>query len=84
MKFLAIVLTFLILSSCEEPFNKYRWMEDDGLGIFPNRKRMLNDLLKNHQIKGLTYKQLSDSFGQPENDDSFSVYYQIVTDYGGD
>ncbi|MFB9843486.1 hypothetical protein [Mucilaginibacter ginsenosidivorans] len=45
---------------------------------------MLIDLIKHHQIKGLAYKQVIDSLGEPENyqDKGDSIIYDIVVDYG--
>ena len=55
--------------------------------MYPNRDKMLNDLIKNHKLKGLTYRQLVEQIGEPEQNvsgDSNTVYYNIVTDYGHD
>lgn len=66
-------------------FNKATWDEGDiGFG-YPNRKYMLNDLIEHHQIKGLTYKQLVESIGEPCIDSgSYEAYYNIELDYGWD
>ena len=48
---------------------------------------MLDDLIKNQQLKGLTYRQLIDKIGEPEKNvtgDSNTIYYNIITDYGSD
>jgi hypothetical protein len=51
---------------------------------FPARDSMFEDLIAHHQIKGLTYKQVIDSLGEPANygDTKDSIYYDIVTNYG--
>jgi len=57
---------------------------DQGFG-YPKRKFMLNDLIENHQIKGLTYKQMVDSIGEPNIDPgSYKAYYNIILNYGWD
>jgi hypothetical protein len=46
---------------------------------------MLNDLINNHHLKGLTYRQLIDSIGVPHIDSgSYEAYYNIILDYGWD
>jgi hypothetical protein len=65
-------------------FNKSQWDSIGDLHSHPNRKNMLEDLIDHHKIKGLTYHQLIDSLGQPENygDTKDSIYYDIVVNYG--
>ena len=65
------------------------WDSVSNLYSHPWREAMLNDLVTNHQIKGLTYKQLTDSLGQPLSnleDSGYllhdSIYYDIVVNYG--
>ena len=47
---------------------------------------MLNDLVNNHKLKGLTYQQLIDSLGAPENfgDKDDTVRYEIITGFESD
>jgi len=80
---------WLILSACENKikFEKDRWTIKGDLGIYPYRSQMLDDLIQNQELKGLTYKQLIDKIGEPEkgyDSDSNSIYYDIVIDYGQD
>ena len=65
-------------------FNKSQWDSIGDLHSHPNREDMLEDLIEHHKIKGLTYHQLIDSLGQPENygDTKDSIYYDIVVNYG--
>jgi hypothetical protein len=65
-------------------FNKPEWDSIGDLHSHPNREDMLGDLIDHHKIKGLTYHQLIDSLGQPENygDTKDSIYYDIVVNYG--
>jgi len=83
------LILFGSLSACKErviKFNKIGWSEfEDGLPIL--REKMIDDLLKNHVLKGLSYKQLVDTVGTP-NEQSIlgfdSVSYIILLDYGHD
>ena len=47
---------------------------------------MLNDLVKNHKLKGLTYQQLIDLLGTPGNfsDNDDTVRYEIFTGFESD
>lgn len=68
-------------------FDKTGWQEKGDLYIYPNRNAMLQDLTANHQLKGLSYKQLIDLLGEPEaytGTKPYTVYYNVVTDYGAD
>ena len=65
-------------------FNRSQWDSTGDLRSHPNREDMLEDLIKHHKIKGLTYHQLIDSLGQPGNygDTKDSIYYDIIVNYG--
>jgi len=86
-KIVAIVGLFLI-TACNsidknEKFDKSKWNTKDDWD-YSMRDAILNDLISNHQLKGLTYKQLIDSLGEPANygDNKDSIYYDIVINYG--
>ena len=69
------------------PFDKTGWIIQGDLGLYPNRDKMLDDLTKNQNLKGLTIRQLIDKIGEPEKNvvgNSNTIYYDIVTDYGHD
>jgi len=79
----------ILLTACknEIKFDKARWTTREDLGLYPNRDKMLNDLIQNQKLKGLSYNQLIDKIGEPEKNitgDNNSIYYDIVTDYGYD
>lgn len=68
-------------------FNKTSWQQNGDLGMSPEREKMLKDLMSNHQLKELTYKQLIDLLGEPENymdEEPTTATYNIVTNYGRD
>jgi len=77
------------LTACQDDkaFDKTGWTNKNDLGQYPDRNKMLDDLTQNQKLKGLTYSQLIDKIGEPENNiigDTNSIYYDIVTDYGHD
>jgi hypothetical protein len=82
-------MSLLVILSCSQNrrFDQYAWGEKGDLGIYPNRDEMLKDLMNNHQLKGLAYKQLVELLGEPENNSDAEpnvAYYNVVTDYGRD
>jgi len=83
-----LLLIFLVLlAACHfnQRFDKLKWNTFDSM-FYPYRDAMLDDLLKHHSLKGLTYKELTTQIGEPvrSRDDKDNPYYQIVTDYGSD
>ncbi len=71
-----------LLFSCHPfdiQFNKEQWINIDRND--PDRGSMLNDLLTNHKIVGLSYKQLDSLLGEPNPADSLRVYYPIKIKY---
>ena len=82
-----IICVLLIAYKNEIKFDKVGWIVKGDLNSYPNRDRMLNDLIKNQKLKGLTYRQLIKNIGEPEKNmtgDRYSIYYNIMTDYGLD
>lgn len=89
LKLIVLTTSLLVILSCNQnrKFDNSAWREKGDLGTFPNREEMLKDLMNNHQLKGLTYKQLMELLGKPENDSDAEpnvACYNIVTDYGRD
>lgn len=96
MKIFPLVLLLIVslcfsLESCKDkniPFDKTGWNESgDGIPCPPLRDRMLNDLLKNHRLKGLTCRQLIDKLGEPplcETCGDKTLSYEVVVKYGMD
>lgn len=84
----ALFLGFVLASSgCDIPvtFDKHSWTKRED-PLFPPllRDRMLDDLLKHHQLKGLHYRQLTDSLGAPDGGENGFVFYTIKEEYGHD
>lgn len=58
-------------------FDRQKWSYGNGLD-YPQRDDIVDDLIKNHHIKGLTYRQVIDSLGAPQQWDTLQVAYQIL------
>lgn len=84
---LIIILSFTSLYSCSRGtgFNSAGWKTKDGI-TYPYRDNMYADLLKKHNLRGYTYKQVIKLLGDPDYDDTIDkkhfVYYEILTDFG--
>jgi hypothetical protein len=76
---LIIGLLIVVSTSCsrEIKFDQEKWNYGDGL-TFPNRDRMLKDLLQNQKLKGLKYQQVINLLHRPQGADSTMMYYEIV------
>jgi hypothetical protein len=89
MKTFIIFLASIFVTSCNsnQKFDKAKWQEQGDLKIYSHRKSMLYDLTTNYRLTGLSYRQLIDLIGEPENyndKEKNIVYYDIETDYGND
>jgi len=76
---LIVSLLIVVSNSCsrEIKFDQDKWNYGDGL-TFPNRDRMLNDLVQNQKLKGLKYQQVISLLHRPQGADSTMMYYEIV------
>lgn len=80
-------IMLLTISSCgpkEIEFNKSKWNERFD-GFYLHREEIIGDLMSNHLRKGMSYKELTDLLGQPENHsnlDDNNIEYGIMEDYG--
>jgi hypothetical protein len=84
---LLIGIPFFLSCNGDSPmkFDKTKWREKiDPAFPSPYRKRMLKDLLTNQKLVGLKYTQLTDLLGEPNFNDSSSLSYKIIVDYGYD
>jgi len=75
-------ILFITLTGCHKAtkFTTPQWKEGDGLQ-FPLRNDMLDDLVKNYKLKGMTYKQVQHLLSYPDGMDSVSFYYEIIETY---
>jgi len=84
LSFTCILVALLAGCAGKEKFTPKGW--DDGDGIeFPRRFRMVDDLLENHKLKGLTYKQVIALLQYPQRN-SFtdrSFHYEITRKMSG-
>ena len=78
----------LLLFACNNiKFEKTGWVFQVDVGMYPNRDKMLKNLIENNKLKGLTYRELIEKIGPDENFKSgydTCIFYSIVTDYGWD
>jgi hypothetical protein len=76
------------LTACQPKlkFDRVKWNTKTDLQQYPYRDAMIEDLVKHHQLKGLTYKQLTTQIGEPARYDSDldNPYYDVIVDYGSD
>ncbi len=86
------ILTFvfsLILFSCGvkvKKFDKNTWNDMDDI-MYANRESMISDLMENHLRQGMTYQEVVELLGKPENYaniESNTIAYEIMVDYGWD
>ena len=86
MKNIFLLLTFFIFTSCQInsqiKFDKEKWLlKENNKYIY--REEMLEDLVTNIQLKGLTRKQLIDLLGSSENmwETDKNLFYPILQNY---
>ena len=72
------LFSFLTITGCSNAnlFSREKWSYGDGLE-FPLRNEIVDDLIANHHIKGLNFRQVIDSLGSPQRRDSLKFTYQI-------
>ena len=84
-QFIFLLLT-LTLFSCktQQKFDKAKWAEVADLMTFPNRKYMIDDLVKNYQLKGKKYREIVELLDKPQTslDSTMKIFYDIDVDYG--
>lgn len=81
---LLVVILIIAYNMVGGKFDRNKW-NDKNDWDYPYRDAMADDLMKHHKLKGLSFKQLKDLLGAPENfTDADSIYYQLIMDYGWD
>lgn len=83
---LSIVLSLQISCKNEQiPFDKIGWNKPcDGVPCPVIRDKMIDDLLKNHKLIGLSYRQIISKLGDTDNSEDTSkniMRYEISTEY---
>jgi len=85
----SFLILFIILMSCgvkDKKFDKATWNDREDM-FYVNRESMVNDLMKNHLYKGMSYQELIGLIGKPENFGNLGnnkIGYEIYVDYGWD
>jgi outer membrane protein assembly factor BamE (lipoprotein component of BamABCDE complex) len=78
LRVLAGICLVVLMAGCgNSKFDREKWSYGDGLD-YPLRDDIVADLMANHHIKGLTYRQVIDSLGSPQRRDSLKFTYQVV------
>jgi hypothetical protein len=81
---LMLVLLFSNIS-CNTKFDKKQWADQVEPGSPPSsRSKMVDDLITNHKLIGLSCTQLTEYLGPPDYKDSNTITYEIIVDYGSD
>ena len=84
---LPLLFLGLFSSACkkESAFDKDKWAYRGDME-FPYREEIITDLLENHHLKGVSYSQLMNTLGTPDQIElaNHKVYYDILTEYGSD
>ena len=67
-------------------FDKSRWSFAEDIHQYPDRNSILKDLTQNYLVIGMTYKQIKDFLGEPDNiginEAKNDISYYIINDYG--
>jgi hypothetical protein len=77
-----LLLIAVVFTGCKGKFNKIDW-EAKGDPGFPDKDYMVDDLLTNYKLKGLSYKQVLQLLGQPSGKDSTGIFYETLLEYSG-
>ncbi|MBI3233284.1 MAG: hypothetical protein HYZ42_04475 [Bacteroidetes bacterium] len=62
-------------------------METNDIGQYPYRIDMFEDLIKHHQLKGLSIKQLTNLIGPFEKnykENDYEIIYPLLIEYSSD
>ncbi len=89
-----LLLLSLCLASCDQskPFEKDGWQKKFD-GDYPNRDAMVQDLLDNHKLTGLTTRSITELLGEenrtdlverPKTERRNYMTYQVLEDFGWD
>jgi hypothetical protein len=87
---LTLLMLLTAIYSCREPaikrpFDKQDWEYKDDME-YPYRNAMVDDLIEGKKLPRLSYTQMINLLGRPQGrgDDTSTVYYEVVVDYGND
>jgi outer membrane protein assembly factor BamE (lipoprotein component of BamABCDE complex) len=76
---LSCLVLFLAITAChqKQKFDKEKWNYGDGID-YPLRDDQLEDLINDHQLKGMTYHQVIKLLGSPQDTGKLRMSYQII------
>jgi hypothetical protein len=82
-----LFMSFLIISGCSknEKFEKNKWNQKNDLGYYDYRESMLEDVVKNYQLKGKSIQQLRNMFGELDifyEKMGCQIQFNIITEFG--
>ena len=87
VKYFYLLFITLSIFSCKshQKFDKSLWEKRDDI-FYPNRKFMIDDLVKSYKLKGKKYRDIVELLGPPESilDSTLQIFYEIDVDYGTD
>ncbi len=73
------------VTECEKFYYDYNdWTQKGDLNSYPNRKLMVDNILKNLKLVGQTNKEIESLLGNPDFVEQNSFSYKIDEDYGSD
>jgi hypothetical protein len=85
-----VYFAFSLLIAChpaEKKFDKTGWAKSDA-GMYYQREEMLNDVMKNHLKKGMSFQETVHLLGKSQDStlgfSDFTILYDIVVDDGSD
>lgn len=79
-----LLLTILCCGHKDTVFDKAKWSQKID-GFYQYRDEIVEDLISNHLRKGMSYKELQNLLGEPENYTDLeenTIAYGIMEDYG--
>lgn len=80
-----LLFLIILLAACDQKFEKSGWVCKDDME-YPKRRRMVNDLVENYKMKGMTYSQIINLLGDGEKgqNEENKLFYDIIVNYGID
>ena len=64
-------------------YDRNLWIEKDDME-YPNRKKMVDDIMKHLKLKGQTLTEIENLLGQPSYIDTTEIMYKVEEKYGID
>lgn len=90
MRFIRPFALLVILTACsagQMPFDSEKWQEEADVKLYPYRERMLEDIINNKRLAGLSRQDITALLGEPENysdTNENELWYVVDLEYGMD